>query len=155
VYMDSISKHISYKEGTRSSTAVRLGIKNDPNDTERLAMCTLSKNIFEPLRDHVCGPIRINSFFRSAELNKKIGGSSTSQHCKGEAFDLDDSYGHKTNAEMYAYIKANLSFDQMIWEFGNEDNPNWIHVSYVSEEENRGQCLRAYKENGKTKYSII
>ena len=74
---------------------------------------------------------------------------------KGQAMDIDDNYGHATNAEMYYWIKANLDFDQMIWEFGDDDEPNWIHVSYVSKEDNRNRCLRAYKSNGKTLYNII
>jgi zinc D-Ala-D-Ala carboxypeptidase len=69
--------------------------------------------------------------------------------------DVDDIYGHKTNAEMFEYIKENLDFDQMIWEFGSDENPDWIHVSYRSVDENRKRCLKAYKENGKTKYKVI
>ena len=93
--------------------------------------------------------------FRSEELNKAIGGSSKSQHCQGRAIDLDDTFGHKTNAQMFQYIKDNLDFDQLIWEFGDENNPDWVHVSYVSENENRGRCLKAHKVNGKTTYSVI
>jgi hypothetical protein len=119
-------------------------------------MQVLAENIFEPLRMWVKGPIKINSFFRGPELNKAIGGSSKSQHCQGRAIDIDDSYGHKTNAEMYEWIKKNLDFDQMIWEFGTDDNPNWVHVSYVSPDSNRNRCLKAYKdENNKTKYMVI
>ena len=98
---------------------------------------------------------KINSFFRSPELNKAIGGSSKSQHCEGRAMDIDDVYGHKTNSEMFKYIKENLDFDQMIWEFGSDENPDWIHVSYCSVDENRKRCLKAYRENGKTKYKVI
>ena len=91
-----------------------------------------------------------------AELNKAIGGSSKSQHCEGRAIDIDDVYGYMSNADMYEYIKNNLSFDQMIWEFGNSDNPDWVHVSYVNEDSNRNRCLLAYKdENNKTKYKTI
>jgi hypothetical protein len=118
-------------------------------------MQVIAENIFEPLRKWVGGPIRINSFFRSVNLNEAIGGSSKSQHCEGRAIDIDDTFGHKTNAEMYNYIKDNLDFDQMIWEFGDDENPDWLHVSYVSEESNRSRCLKAYKENGKTKYKVI
>jgi zinc D-Ala-D-Ala carboxypeptidase len=118
-------------------------------------MKLLAEKIFEPLRKWVGGPIRINSFYRGPELNKAIGGSSKSQHCKGQAMDIDDNGCHKTNAEMYAWLKDNVEFDQMIWEFGDDDNPNWVHVSYVSPEENRNRCLKAYKENGKTKYMVI
>ena len=153
--MNKISEHISYKEAVRSDTADRLNIINLPNESELDNMSIISEKIFEPLRSHVGGPIRINSFFRSVELNKAIGGSSTSQHCKGQAFDLDDSYGCMTNAEMYKFVKDNLDFDQMIWEFGDDENPNWIHISYVSQEKNRNRCLKAWKEHGKTRYAII
>jgi hypothetical protein len=118
-------------------------------------MKTIAEQVFEPLRKWVDGPIAINSFYRSPKLNSAIGGSTTSQHCIGCALDLDDNYGYKTNAEMYEYIKNNLDFDQIIWEFGTDQNPDWVHVSYVSEDANRRRCLQAYKENGKTKYKII
>ena len=132
-----ISEHISYKEGVYSTTALRRGIDNTPNDEQLANMELIADEIFEPLRVHVGGPIKINSFFRSPELNTAIGGSKTSQHCKGQAMDIDDTYGKMTNAEMYHWIKDNLDFAQMIWEFGNDDNPNWVHVSYVSPEKNR------------------
>ena len=102
-----ISNYISYKEGVRSSTALRLNIDNTPSDYQMSNMQVLAENIFEPLRKWVGGPIMINSFFRSVELNKAIGGSSKSQHCEGRAMDIDDTLGNKTNAEMYEYIKSN------------------------------------------------
>ena len=118
-------------------------------------MVGVAENVFEPLRKWVDGPIKINSFFRSVDLNKAIGGSSKSQHCQGRAIDIDDVYGYKTNAEMYKYIKNNLDFDQLIWEFGTDNNPDWLHVSYVSADENRRRCLKAEKQKGRTVYSII
>ena len=154
--MRKISYHISYKEGTYSVTALRLGLNNDPTKSHLTNMELLAEKIFEPLRKHVGGPIKINSFYRGPELNKAIGGSANSQHCKGQAIDIDDTYGYMSNADMYEYIKNNLSFDQMIWEFGNSDNPDWVHVSYVNEESNRNRCLLAYKdENNNTKYKTI
>ena len=150
-----ISKHISYKEGVYSNTAIRVGINNDPNDEQLENMELIANEVFEPLRVWVGGPIKINSFFRSPELNTAIGGSGKSQHCKGQAIDIDDTFGKATNAEMYYWIKENLDFDQMIWEFGDDENPNWVHISYVSPRENRNRCLLAYKENKKTKYKII
>tara|TARA_R100000951_G_scaffold12825_4_gene10266 strand:- start:1145 stop:1600 length:456 start_codon:yes stop_codon:yes gene_type:complete len=150
-----ISKHISDKEAVYSNTAIRRGIENTPNEEQLSNMILLADNIFEPLRVYVGGPIKINSFFRSEELNQAIGGSTTSQHCKGQAIDIDDTFGKMTNAQMYYWIKDNLDFDQMIWEFGDDNNPNWVHVSYVSEEENRNRCLLAYKEGKKTKYKVI
>ena len=150
-----ISEHISYNEAIKSNTATRLGIKNDPNEDQLNNMVKLAEQIFEPLRTYANGPIKVNSFFRSVELNKAIGGSSKSQHCHGQAMDIDDTFGKATNAEMYHFIKEHLDFDQMIWEFGDDDNPAWVHVSYVSPQENRNRCLKAYKENKKTKYKII
>ena len=150
-----ISKHISDKEGVYSNTAIRRGIDNKPNEDQLKCMEMLADEVFEPLREYVTKPIKINSFFRSPDLNTAIGGSKTSQHCKGQAMDIDDTFGHMSNAQMYYWIKDNLDFDQMIWEFGDDKNPNWVHVSYVSAESNRNRCLKAYKENGKTKYMVI
>ena len=149
-----ISKHISNKEGVYSRTALRRGIDNTPTEDHKTNMIELAENIFEPLRMYVGGPIKINSFYRSPELNKAIGGSSKSQHCNGQAIDIDDTFGRMTNAEMFRFIKDHLDFDQIIWEFGNDKNPNWVHVSYVGKE-NRNRCLKAYKGKGKTKYMVI
>ena len=153
--MKNISKHISYREGTFSVTAKRLGLENEPNEKQLENMKLLAEKIFEPLREYVGKPIKINSFFRSPELNRAIGGSSKSQHCKGQAIDIDDTYGNMKNYGMYNFIKENLDFDQMIWEFGDDENPDWVHVSYVSEEENRNRCLKAVRENSKTVYKLI
>ena len=153
--MENISKHISYKEATRSLTAIRLGLENKPNEYELSNMIGVAENIFEPLREWVNDPIKVNSFFRSVELNKAIGGSSRSQHCQGRAIDVDDTYGHKTNAEMFNWIKENLNFDQIIWEFGDDENPDWVHISWVSKDQNRNRCLRAERIDGKTTYRVI
>tara|TARA_R110000744_G_scaffold13771_1_gene39829 strand:- start:61 stop:549 length:489 start_codon:yes stop_codon:yes gene_type:complete len=157
-----ISKHISEKEATKSITAMRLGLANTPDGSILTNMKAVADNVFEPLRKWVGGPIKINSFYRSEALNKAIGGSSKSQHCYGQAIDIDDVYGFKTNAEMFNYIKKNLIFDQMIWEFGNGDNPDWIHISYVSDSVsygvtngNRNRILKAVRDKGKTQYIDI
>tara|TARA_B100001059_G_scaffold197553_1_gene203037 strand:+ start:1896 stop:2357 length:462 start_codon:yes stop_codon:yes gene_type:complete len=153
--MEKISQNISFKEATKSNTALRLNLNNNPDAYQVTNMVGVAENVFEPLRKYVGGAIKINSMFRSEELNTAIGGSSRSQHIEGRAMDLDDTFGHKSNAEMFHYIKDNLNFDQLIWEFGDDKNPNWIHVSYISEEENRGRCLRAEKVNGRTSYRVI
>lgn len=150
-----ISEHISYKEGIKSNTALRMGIDNTPSDYELTNMVGIAENIFEPLREWVGGPIKITSMFRCEELNRAIGGSSRSQHCEGRAMDLDDTFGHKTNAEMFEYIRKNLNFDQLIWEFGDDNNPDWIHVSYISDDENRKRVMRAERINGKTQYRYV
>ena len=150
-----ISEHISYKESTNSITAIRRGIDNTPNDEQLANMELIAEKVFEPLREWVGGPIKINSFFRCPDLNKAIGGSRKSQHCQGQAIDIDDTYKVVANSDMYNYIKNNLDFDQLIWEFGDDNNPNWVHVSYVSKEDNRNRCLKAYREQGKSKYMVI
>ena len=150
-----ISDHITYAEAIHSNTAKRRGIDNTPSEVQVLSMKLLADKVFEPLRKWVGGPIKVNSFFRSVALNEAIGGAASSQHCKGQAIDIDDVYGRKTNAEMYKWIQENLDYDQMIWEFGTDTQPNWIHISYISKEENRNKCLKAYKEHGKTKYKVI
>ena len=150
-----ISDHISFKEFIKSNTAQRLGIENKPGAYEVKCARDLAYHVFEPLRKWVGGPIRINSFFRSPDLNKAIGGSKKSQHCYGQAMDLDDTHGFKTNAEMFNYIKDNLEYDQLIWEFGTDENPDWVHVSYVGPGKNRKRNLRASRNKNKTVYAVI
>lgn len=150
-----ISKHISFKEATRSHTAKRYGIRNAPNDAIIYNMKILAERVFEPLRNHFGVPIKVNSFYRSQRLNKVIGGSSESQHCKGQAIDIDDTYGGLTNKDIFEWIVNNLDYDQIIWEFGNTTNPDWVHVSYVSPEKNRNRKLKALRKGGRTIYEVI
>ena len=150
--MKNISKHISYKEATTSATALRRGLDNIPGPDQLKCMQDIGEFLFEPLRERVGGPIKITSMFRGEPVNTAIGGSKYSQHMKGQALDLDDTFGHKTNAEMYHYIKDNLMFDQLIWEFGDDENPNWIHVSFVTHRPNRKKLTVALKKNGRTVY---
>ena len=135
--MKRISKHISYKEAVGSNYAKQKGIKNKPNEEQVENMKLLAEEVFEPLREWVDAPIKVNSMFRSLELNTALKGSKTSSHMKGEAMDIT-SMGGKSNLEMFHYIKDNLCFDQLIWEFGKE--PKWLHVSY-NKENNRKQVL--------------
>ena len=153
--MQRISQHISYKEATFSQTAIRKDIDNMPSEEILERMRIVAENIFEPLRAHVGGPIKINSFYRSIMLNTAIGGSKSSQHTRGEAIDLDDTLGCMSNKDMFTFIKDELDFDQLIWEFGDDENPAWVHVSYVSPENNRRRILKAEKINGKTTYNIM
>ena len=151
--MKKISEHISYKEGTYSATGLRRGLDNTPDPEQLKCMHEVAKYLFEPLREWVGGPIKINSFFRGEPVNTAIGGSKYSQHMKGQAMDIDDTFGYKTNAEMYYYIKDNLNFDQLIWEFGDNKNPNWVHVSYVTHRPNRKKLTIAYRDSkGRTRY---
>ena len=140
-------------EATKSQTATRLGIDNNPTVTHLVALRAVAQNIFEPIRKHFGVPIGISSGYRSKALNDAIGGSSRSQHCHGQALDIDaDIYGRITNGELFRYIRHALDFDQLIWEFGDDDNPAWVHVSFVDDGSNRGETLRAYRENGRVKY---
>lgn len=148
-----ISEHLSLAEVTRSETAKRKGISNNPTAEHLENFKLLAENVFEKIRNHFGVPIHISSGYRSKELNSAIGGSQTSQHSKGQAIDIDmDGSGDGvTNADVYNFIKDNLEYDQLIWEFGNDKNPDWVHVSY-SKDKNRKQRLKAVKKNGKTSY---
>ena len=145
-----LSTHLDLSEVIRSDSAKRNGISNMPTEEHIANFMLLAEKIFEPIREHFGVPIRISSGYRSKELNAKIGGSATSQHCKCQAIDIDNDGTTITNKQIFDYIKDNLPFDQLIWEFGNEDNPDWVHVSYVPN--GRKQILKAFKMNGTTKY---
>lgn len=145
-----IGKNISYNQSIKSDTAIRLGIDNTPSATAVEAMTLLCEKVIDPLYA-VFPSMTFNSFFRSQKLNSAIGGSSTSQHCKGEAIDLD-SKDNVFNKDIFEYIKDNLEFDQLINEHPNKDGvPSWVHVSY-KKTGNRKQVLKAVKVKGKTQY---
>ena len=140
-----LSEHLSLAEVTYSETAKRLGIKNDPTPEHLEAFKLLAEHIFEPIRNHFQKPIKVSSGYRSAALNAITPGSSaTSQHCKGEAVDLDQDGMTTgiTNKMVFDYIKGNLNFDQLIWEYGTDANPDWVHVSYSASGTQRKQVLR-------------
>ena len=151
----NLSKHLTLFEMTRSETAKRKGVSNEPTPQHIENMKVLAEKIFEPIRRHFDSPIYISSGYRSAALNKIVpGASKTSQHSEGKAVDLDqDNTGSKiTNVEIFNWIKDNLDFDQLIWEFGNDRNPSWVHVSYNTDGPQRGQVLKAKKGTFGTKY---
>ena len=152
-----LSKNLSLAEVTKSHTATKYGIDNNPEIEHMLNLKAIAENIFQPCRDHFGKALYVSSGYRSAALNKKSGGASSSQHSKGEALDLDAQvYGGFTNAELFEYIKESLTFDQLIWEFGTDTEPAWVHVSYKKEGNNRHQILKAYfDKDGKTKYKNI
>ena len=143
-----LSDNFTLAEMTKSQTAKRLGIDNTPTPEQLENLIELCNKVLQPLRDAI-GPIRISSGLRVPALNKAIGGSKTSQHCaiNGAAADIDV----EDNKKVFDYIKDNIQFDQLIWEFGDENQPDWVHVSYHYGK-NRGQILRAVKKNGKTTY---
>jgi zinc D-Ala-D-Ala carboxypeptidase len=148
--MTQISKHLTLEELCYSETAIKLGIVNVPNQLQTENLKTLALKVFEPVREHFGVPIHISSGYRIMNLNQAIKGSITSQHCKGEAIDIDMKGDKVTNAQIFHWIKDNLKYDQLIWEFGDKKNPDWVHVSYTKE--NRQQTLRAVKLNGRTHY---
>jgi len=147
----NISKYCTLEEAVKSDTAIRKGIDNAPDTNQIKAMQTIALLVYDPLCEKF-GKIPFNSFFRSEKLNKAIGGAKTSQHVKGEAIDLDaDTMPKLSNAELFKYIRDNMEFSQLIWEYGNDAKPDWVHVSFSSEH-NQKEVLRAIKVNGKTKY---
>ena len=147
-----LSNNLLLAEVTRSETAKRKGISNMPTAEHIENFKKLASNIFQPIREHFGKPIIISSGYRSVELNKAIGGSLSSQHCSGEAIDIDMDGTDITNAQIFYYIKDNLNFDQIIWEFGTNTNPDWVHVSFAANRSQRKQMLVAKKVNGKTTY---
>ena len=149
-----LSAHLSLAEVTRSDSAKRKGISNQPTPEHIENFKKLAEKVFEPIRKHFGVPIHISSGYRSKALNEAIGGSLTSQHCSGEAIDIDmdGSASGVSNADVFKYIKDHLEFDQLIWEFGTDKNPDWVHVSYESSGKQRKQILKAVKVGGKTAY---
>jgi len=149
-----LSEHLDLAEVTRSETAKRKGISNEPTPEHLENFKKLAQNIFEPIRKHFGVPIHISSGYRSKELNALIGGVKTSDHCFGMAIDLDQQ-GHSsgiTNKQVFDFIKSNLKFKQLIWEGGSKQEPDWVHVSY-DEKNLKNEVLLATKIAGKMQYS--
>ena len=153
-----LSKHLTLKEATKSATAIKNGIDNTPTIAQLEVLKALAVNIFEPCRQYIGGPLAVTSGYRGEELNKLIGGSLTSDHCisddKTAALDLDcDVYNGKTNAQLFNYIRTTRDFKQLIWEFGDENNPDWVHVSFSTDPAlNKREVLLAKREGRRTVY---
>ena len=149
-----LSKNFSLAEMTKSQTATRMGLDNNPSMDEQENLRLLCERVLQPVRDHFNHVVSVSSGYRSAALSQAIGSSPDSQHTKGMAADFE-IYGTPNN-EVFNWIKNNLMYDQMILEFWNTDEPNsgWVHVAYnPDQEENIKQNLRAYKdEDNKTQY---
>jgi zinc D-Ala-D-Ala carboxypeptidase len=151
-----LSEHLSLNEVTTSGTAKRLGIDNTPTPEHLNNLKLVAENVFEPIRKHFGKPIKVSSGYRSKALNAATpGASTTSQHSTGEALDLDQDgmTTGVTNKMVFDYIKNNLNFDQLIYEFGTDSNPDWVHVSWESTGKQRKMILKATRVNGVTKYS--
>jgi len=155
-----LSEHLTLKEATYSATAIKHALNNNPLPAQVKVLEQIAKVIFEPCREYVGGPLRVTSGFRGEELNEKIGGAISSDHTindhKTAALDLDcDVYGFGNNAMLFHYIRKNLPFKQLIWEFGDEYKPNWVHVSYSTNELlNKGEVLIAKKKGKRTVYEL-
>jgi len=147
-----LSKNLSLAEVIRSETAKRKGISNMPTEEHIENFKKLAENVFQPIREHFGVPIHISSGYRSKALNEAIKGSSSSQHCSGEAIDIDMDGTEIKNVEIFNFIKDNLEFDQLIWEFGTDTNPDWVHVSYESTGKQRKMILKAVKKGNATSY---
>ena len=144
--MENISSHITHKEATRTDTH----LPNIPNDEQLRKMKLTAEKVFEPVREYFNKPILITSFFRTKEVNKKIGGAKNSQHMLGEAIDMDAQIlGGLGNDDIFFYIYKYLEYDSLIWEAGDDSEPDWVHVSY-KEKGNRFQALKM--KNGKYEY---
>jgi hypothetical protein len=148
-----LTAHFDLSEFTRSESAKREGLDNTPTAEHLENLKTLCEKVLEPIRLRF-GSINISSGYRGKMLNHFIGGSVSSDHCLGRAadIDMDDSGTGVTNTEIFNYIKDNLDYDQLIWEFGTKEKPDWVHVGYRGKD-NRKQTLRATKVNGKSHYS--
>lgn len=153
----NLSENLTLAEMLNSDSAKRLGIKNEPTAEHLENMKALAQNIFQPIRKHFGIPIHISSGYRSKDLNKAIGGAQTSQHSKGQAMDIDMDNTSISNAILFHWIKDNLEFDQLIWEFGTTKNPDWVHVSFVApgKGKNRKEVLIGKKIADKTIYQIF
>jgi zinc D-Ala-D-Ala carboxypeptidase len=147
-----LSKNLALAEVMRSETAKRRGISNMPTPEHIENFKLLAENVFQPIRDHFGVPIILSSGYRSKALNTAVGGALSSQHCTGEAIDIDMDGTTVKNADIFNFIKDNLNFDQLIWEFGTNDNPDWVHVSYESTGKQRKQILKAIKSGKGTSY---
>ena len=149
-----LSNNFSLNELTRSQTAERKGIDNTPSAEHQENLKSLCTNVLQPIRDHFGKVVTVSSGYRSPELCIAIGSKTTSQHAKGEAADFE-IFG-VSNKELADWIHNNINYDQLILEFWSPEDPNkgWIHCSY-SRENNRKQYLRAYKNEGKTKYEPV
>jgi zinc D-Ala-D-Ala carboxypeptidase len=149
-----LSNNLTLAEVIKSNTAIRRGIDNTPTDAHIENLKYLAEKVFQPLRDHFGSSIFVSSGYRSKALNEAIGGSQRSFHSHGMALDLDQDgrSNSVTNTDLFYYIKNNLQYTELIWEFGTEDRPDWVHVAIAKGREDEKNAKIAYREEGKTKY---
>jgi hypothetical protein len=148
-----LTENFSLSEMTKSETALRHGLDNTPGEEELENLRKLAENVLQPVRDAYGKGVKVNSGFRHPDVNAAVGGSKTSDHCRGQAADIE--IPGVANADLAQWISENLEFRQLILEFYTPGIPDsgWVHVSYV-EGDNKKQILTAMKENGKTVYKV-
>ena len=146
-----LTNNFTLEELTKSETALRFDLDNEPNDEQLANLVALCECVLQPVRDHFGKGVKVNSGLRTPEVNAKVGGSKTSDHCKGMAADIE--IPGVANAELAQWITDNLEFRQVILEFYTPGIPDsgWVHVSYNAGD-NKKQVLTATKQNGKTVY---
>ena len=149
--MTQLTKNFSLAELTKSETALRFDMENTPGPVEIANLTDLAGKVLQPVRDHFGKGVKVNSGFRHPDVNAKVGGSKTSDHCKGQAADIE--IPGVPNAELAEWIKDNLEFRQLILEFYTPGIPDsgWVHVSFV-DGDNKKQVMTATKKDGKTVY---
>lgn len=147
----NLTANFTLEELTKSETALRHDMDNTPGEAEIANLTALAQNVLQPIRDHFGKGVKVNSGFRHPEVNAKVGGSKTSDHCQGQAADIE--IPGVPNAELAEWIKDNLEFRQLILEFYTPGVPDsgWVHVSYVAGD-NKKQVMTATKKDGKTVY---
>ena len=148
-----LSKNLWLSEVTKSNTAIRRGIDNNPTKLHIANLTYLAEKVFQPIREHFGHPIFVSSGYRSKDLNEAIGGSQKSFHSHGMALDLDmDGKSTITNTDIFNFIKNNIDYTELIWEFGTEDKPDWVHVAIAKGREQEKKAKIAHREGGRTKY---
>jgi uncharacterized protein YcbK (DUF882 family) len=147
----NLTANFTLSELTKSETALRHGMDNTPGETEIANLKTLAEKVLQPVREHYQKGVKVNSGYRAPEVNQKVGGSRTSDHCKGQAADIE--IPGVANADLAQWITENLDFTQVILEFYTQGVPDsgWVHVSYDPQNLKK-QALTAVKQNGKTVY---
>jgi len=151
----NLSKNLSLSEVTYSKTALRRNINNTPTEEHIENLKYVAEKVFQPIREHFGVPIYVSSGYRSKDLNEVIGGSPRSFHSHGLALDLDQDGRNKgvSNADVFYFIKENLQFTELIWEFGDETNPNWVHVAIAPGREDEKKIKIAKRVDNRTTYS--
>lgn len=149
IYPTMLSKYMSFEEATRSQTATRFGIINLPDEYQLRNMEYVSREVFDPVRDFIGGPLTCSSFLRVKELNRKIGSTDSSFHVHGAAIDIK-KLGGCSYSEIFNFIRDNLYFSELIWEYGTDREPAWVHVAYIKGD-NRKMIKKAVRESGKNR----